>query len=272
MFALTRQSLGNWCEIRPRIHIHLRDLNARALLQLCQTLQAFRDPNFIELIECINSAVVRGQDNPRLFRTRVDMHIGRHQVWIIERAHANEPDMLAKAAHVVIAPNRDFAFGAACNVLASAAWRRNRNSLDFSRKQRDAIGLIQGIDSERRTGVFLTATAMTAMYDHRLCNNLISQFTTCAATFGGFRSYVHGGLFSHFVLPNCHTLQADFLSLCSLGSHRPCFMTTASARARSPNCNLVKSDQASSFQTIVTSSVAGVSARQPSATGEWITA
>jgi hypothetical protein len=69
------------------------------------------------------------------------MYIRWELVRVIKRADANEPDMFPQAAHVVVAPNRNFAFLAARNVLTGATGRGNGNFLYSARYEFDAIGL-----------------------------------------------------------------------------------------------------------------------------------
>ena len=120
------------------------------------------------------------------------MYIWRQLVRVIKRAHANEPDAFTSTAHVVISPNRDFAFGASGNDLASATGRRNRNVLNLTRNQLHPISLKKGVQCKGRTGVFLTAAAVAAMYDQGLGSYLITHMAVCAATISCLGIVVHG--------------------------------------------------------------------------------
>ena len=110
------------------------------------------------------------------------MYIRRQLVWFIKRADADEADMLAQTAHIVVAPDRSLAFGAAGDVLAGAAGGRNRDLLDLARDQLHPIRFKKGIQSKGRAGVFLTAAAMAAMDDQGHRGHPIADMVAGAAT------------------------------------------------------------------------------------------
>src|ERR1041385_2054020 len=89
-------------------------------------------------------AVTR-QFHPRLFRARVDVHVGRQRTRLVERADAHKANLLAPA---IVAPQRGAAIGAAMDDVRPAGVGRLREAARVAFQKLHAIALDQRVEHE----------------------------------------------------------------------------------------------------------------------------
>src|SRR5262245_66038305 len=138
------------------------------------------------------------------------MDVRRPAVGVVEGPDADEA--YGGTGLGIIAPDADSARGAsgARSPVAAQRWRHHHRRR--TGEMGDAIGFVQGVERERRSGLTLTPAAVARMNDERRAVEPIAHATTRAAT---FRSWPlvpeplidHRGSSTHVACslkPHCH--------------------------------------------------------------------
>jgi hypothetical protein len=119
------------CQKRTHALQHKRPLAGLCLLRFRPhepaALQAVSGPDCVEIIEFRNRLGACWQRHPRLLGGRVNVDVRRTEIRVVHGADADEPN--GRTGLRVVAPNRNPAGWAACDLLALAT-RRGRHD-DF---------------------------------------------------------------------------------------------------------------------------------------------
>src|SRR4051794_17006081 len=103
-------------------HAVLREVvDARSSHHRPSPVEALLRPVLITAVVLRHSCGVRRQHHPRLFAGSKNVDVRRQQIRLIERAHTNEPERIARTA--VVAPDSHATMRATNNALPFAACR-----------------------------------------------------------------------------------------------------------------------------------------------------
>ena len=94
-------------------------IGLRGRRKLAPTNEAFRRPDFVDLVECLKCSCAAGQREPRQFAAGKDMHVWRHRCWIIKRTRAQQDCVTRRG--MVFVPKPRPAFAAEHDIVRLAA-------------------------------------------------------------------------------------------------------------------------------------------------------
>jgi hypothetical protein len=164
--------------------------NKKAVAGLCllrfrphesAALQALGRPDCVQIVEFRNRLGARWQRHPRLLGGRENVDVRRTEIRVVHGADADEPDGWTGLR--VVAPNRNPAGWAACDLLTLATRRWRQDDFRLASGVHDTIGFIECVERMRGPGLALAPPAMAGMNNQWRSDQTISDLPTSASAF-----------------------------------------------------------------------------------------
>ena len=148
------------------------------------TFEAFLRPVSIDIVVLRDRRRVRWKNDPRLLRGCEDVDV-RRQAIRLEKC--SNPDKMNQIAFTgVVAPQGDAAGRTTTDLLPSSTLGGRHHWLRRASQHDDTIGLDQGVDDKRGSGLTLTPSAVAAMHEQRFACQPVSNGPARARAFEGF--------------------------------------------------------------------------------------
>ena len=147
------------------------------------TPEAFLRPVFIEIVVLRARRGVRWKNEPWLLRRCEDVDVRRKAIRLEKCSNPDKMNQIA--CTVVVAPQGDAAGRTTTDLLPSSTLGGRHHRLRRASQHDDTIGLDQGVDDKRGSGLTLTPSAVAAMHEQRFACQPVSNGPARAHAFEG---------------------------------------------------------------------------------------